>query len=135
MVGLGGLEPPTSPLSDEMRRKSLCRALAVHEIDADVRGRGLGLISRRGSTRGCGDAPSAVLCDGIDDTGAKNAIRSDKQDMAFLGECFRSSGHDNPFQAEKDAPRLFRSPSSCCKPFPAFVCHYRVEASDSDRCS
>src|SRR5580704_5931739 len=54
------------------RRKCLCRALAVLEIDADVRGSGLSPIGWRGSARSCGDSPSWVLCDGVDDTCAKD---------------------------------------------------------------
>src|SRR5258707_7394831 len=48
------------------RRKGLCRALAIQEIDADVRGSGLSPIGGSGSACGCGDPPSWVLCDGVD---------------------------------------------------------------------
>src|SRR6202011_3827756 len=75
------------------RRKCLCRALAVHEIDADVRGSGLSPIGWRGSACSCGDSPSWVLCDGIDDTSTKDAIGAGDQDLAFWDGCFRSSGH------------------------------------------
>src|ERR1700726_1052199 len=73
------------------RRKCLCRALAVHEIDADVRGSGLSPIGWRGSACSCGDSPFWVLYDGVDDTCAKDAIRSHNQDLALRDGCFRTS--------------------------------------------
>src|ERR1700724_3320173 len=73
------------------RRKCLCRALAVHEIDADVRGSGLSPIGWRGSACSCGDSPFWVLCDGVDDTCAKDAIGSHNQDLALRDGCFRTS--------------------------------------------
>src|SRR3984893_17980340 len=75
------------------RRKCLCRALAVHEIDADVRGSGLSPIGWRGSACSCGDSPFWVLCDGVDNTSTKDAIGSKKQNLAFCDRCFSSSGH------------------------------------------
>src|SRR5216683_6737701 len=65
------------------RRKCLCRALAVHQIDADVRGSGLSPIGWRGSACSCGDPPFWVLCDGVDDTTTKDAIGAGDQDLAF----------------------------------------------------
>src|SRR5271156_1912967 len=76
------------------RRKSLCRALAVQEIDADVRGSGLSPIGRSGSAGGCGDSPSWVLCDGVDDTCTKDTIGSSNQNLAFRNGDFRDGGHD-----------------------------------------
>src|SRR6202166_433795 len=73
------------------RRKGFCCALAVHEIDADVKGSGLSPIGWRGSACSCGDSPSWVLCDGVDDTCAKDTIGSHNQDLALRDECFRSS--------------------------------------------
>src|SRR6202041_612926 len=75
------------------RRKGFCRALAVHEIDADVRGSGLSPIGWRGSACSCGDPPFWILCDGVDNTCTKDAIGSRNQDLAFRDGCFRSSGH------------------------------------------
>src|ERR1700730_18418573 len=86
------------------RLKDFRRALAVHEIDADVRGRVLRSVSRHGSTRGWGDPPFWVLCDGVDDTGTKNAIGSNKQDLALRDVCFSSGGHYNlPFQSSRES--------------------------------
>src|SRR5246127_2048348 len=73
------------------RRKCFCRALAVHEIDADVRGSGLSPIGWRGSACSCGDSPFWVLCDGVDDTCAKDAVGSHNQDLALRDGCFRTS--------------------------------------------
>jgi hypothetical protein len=73
------------------RRKGLCRPLAVQEIDADVRGSGLSPIGWRGSACSCGDSPSWVLFDGVDDTCAKDTIGSHNQDLALRDGCFRSS--------------------------------------------
>src|ERR1700676_4808689 len=64
------------------RRKCLCRALAVHEIDAHVRGSGLSPIGWRGSACSCGDSPFWVLCDGADDTCAKAAIGAHNKYLA-----------------------------------------------------
>src|SRR5258708_30055561 len=64
-------------------------------MDGDVRRCGLRPVDRHGSARSCGDPPFWVLCDGVDDTCTKNAIGSNKQDLAFRDGCFRSSGHDN----------------------------------------
>src|SRR5260370_6751831 len=75
------------------RGKGLCRALAVHEIDADVRGSGLSPIGWRGAACSCGDPPFWVLCDGVDDTTTKDAIGAGEQDLAFRDGCFRSNGH------------------------------------------
>src|ERR1700736_372112 len=65
-----------------------------------MRGCGLRPVGRRGAARRCGDPPFWVLCDSVDDTCTKDAIGSDKQDLAFCDACFRSSGHDNSFQIE-----------------------------------
>src|ERR1700686_4683250 len=73
------------------RRKGLCRALAVREIDADVRGSGLSPIGWCGSACRCGDPPFWVLCDGVDDTCAKDTIGSYNQDLALRDGCFRTS--------------------------------------------
>src|SRR5258708_20993992 len=43
------------------RGKGLCRALAVHEINADGRGSGLPPIGWRGSACSCCDTPLSVL--------------------------------------------------------------------------
>src|ERR1700726_1702101 len=75
------------------RRKDFRRALAVQEIDPDVRGCGVRPVDRRGSARSCGDPPFWVLCDGVDDTCTEDAIGSNKQDLAFRDGCFRSGGH------------------------------------------
>src|ERR1700738_32272 len=74
------------------RRKCLCRAFAVHEIDADVRGCGRRLVGWRGSARSCNDPPFWVLCDGVNDTCTKDAVGSNKRDVAFCDGRFRSSG-------------------------------------------
>src|ERR1700688_4343638 len=114
------------------RRKGLCRALAVREIDADVRGSGLSPIGWCGSACICGDPPFWVLCDGVDDTCAKDTIGSYNQDLALRDGCFRISWHRKvSFQIELIEPlteaqievrteaglplkqiRLFYSPSS-----------------------
>src|ERR1700736_6982351 len=88
------------------RLKCLCRALAVHQIHADVRGSGLSPIGRRGSACSCGDSPSWVLCDGVDNTRTKDAIGSHNQDLALRDGCFRSSGHGkvSSFQVELIKP-------------------------------
>jgi hypothetical protein len=78
--------------------KGALRTLAVQQIDADVRGSGLRPVGRCGSTRGSGDPPLRVPCNGVDDTCAKHAIGSNKQDLAMQGGCFRSSGLDCCFR-------------------------------------
>src|SRR5579863_881818 len=88
------------------RRKCLCRALAVHEIDADVRGSGLSPIGWCGSACSSGDSPSWVLCDGVDDSCTKDTIRSHNQDLTFRSPCFRSSQQDKAtFQIVSTMPR------------------------------
>src|SRR5260370_36865303 len=74
-------------------RKGLCRALAVQEINADVRGRGLSAIGWRGSARGCDDPPFWVLSDGVDNTRTKDGIGSKKQNLAFCDRRVSSSRH------------------------------------------
>src|SRR4029077_8062482 len=87
------------------RRKGLCRAFAVHEIDADVRGSGLSPIGWCGSACSSGDSPSWVRCDGVDDSCTKDTIRSHNQDLTFRGPCFRSSQQDKAsFQIELIKP-------------------------------
>src|SRR6266404_322744 len=87
------------------RGKGFCRALAVHEIDADVRGSGLRPIGWRGSACSCGDPPFWVLCDGVGDTSTKDAIGAGDQDLAFRDGCFRSNGHGKvSFQFELIKP-------------------------------
>src|SRR4029077_8168685 len=63
------------------------------------------------------------------------SVRYVEDFIACFYQCFSGSGHDNSFQVEQHTPRLFRNPPSGCKLLAAFVCHYRVEVSDSDRCS
>src|SRR5579864_8626274 len=88
------------------RRKGLCRAFAVHEIDADVRGSGLSPIGWCGSACSSGDSPSWVLCDGVDDSCTKDTIRSHNQDLTFRGPCFRSSQQGKAsFQIVSTMPR------------------------------
>src|SRR4029077_15442596 len=88
------------------RQKGLCRPFAIQEIDADVRGSGLSPIGRSGSACGCGDPPSWVLCDGVDDTCTKDTIGSHNQDLAFRDPCFRSSRQDKAsFQIVSTKPR------------------------------
>ena len=53
-----------------------------------MRGRGLRPISRHRPTRGRGDSPFWILCDGVDYAGTKNAIRSNKQDLTLRDLCF-----------------------------------------------
>src|ERR1700693_5381577 len=75
------------------RCKGFCRTLAVHEIDADVRGHGLRPVCRRGTARSCGDSPLWVLLDGVDDTCTEDAIGSNKQDLTLRDLCFSTGGH------------------------------------------
>src|SRR6266446_641089 len=90
------------------RRKGFRRALAVHEIDTDVRGSGLRPIGRRGSPCGCGDSPSWVICDGVDDTCTKDTIGSHNQDLAFGNACFRSNGHGKvSFKSKLSRPNFY----------------------------
>src|SRR5260370_22127027 len=71
------------------RRKCLCRALAVHEIDADVRGSGLSPIGWRGSARSCGDSPSWALCDVADATCANATTGTSSRDLPLRDRGFQ----------------------------------------------